>query len=44
MGNGVVYVRRVDQVITTAVTADRMPNAVGFIALCRHLGAPVEET
>jgi hypothetical protein len=44
MSNGVVYVRRVDQVITTAVTASRMPNAAAFIALCRHLGAPVQET
>lgn len=44
MSNGVVYVRRVDQVITTAVTADRMPNAAAFIALCRHLGVPVAET
>jgi hypothetical protein len=44
MSNGVVYVRRVDQVLTTAVMAARMPNAAAFIALCRHLGAPAEET
>jgi hypothetical protein len=44
MSNGVVYVRRADQVVTTAVTAARMPNAAAFIALCRHLGVPVEET
>ena len=39
MSNGVVYVRRVDQVITIAATAARMPNAAAFIALCRHLAA-----
>jgi hypothetical protein len=44
MSNGVVYLHRFDQVITTAVTADRMPNAAAFIALCRHFGAPEEAT
>jgi Rieske Fe-S protein len=68
MNNGIVYVRRADEVartgdtaggttavtggvtaavsgvVTAAVTAARMPNAAAFIALCRHLGARVEES
>lgn len=54
MGNGVVYVRRVAETGprnavmpgggVIAVIAARMPNAAAFIALCRYLGARVEDT
>lgn len=39
ISNGMVYVRRVDDIHIMATIAGRMPNALAFTALCHHVRA-----